>query len=221
MRQLQLFAPEMLGSSIRDTAEITVQVIHYSPLETVVRAGLKCVGLESKFEEYTKHPKTIESYIADKIKLGHLSLLGHINYTFEISGVSRALLQQWSRHSFVANSVQSTRWALKRILDGNWPQPALPATPSDEILKGKVIEAYYASLSTIREMLGKGYKNDEVKALIPECFPTSFLATMNAWEFHHIVKLRSGGTVMEEFRTLVWKMVEALPESHRFMFKGQ
>lgn len=41
---------------------------------------------------------------------GHRSVLEHISFTFEVSGVSRALLAQLSRHRHISLSVQSQRY---------------------------------------------------------------------------------------------------------------
>ena len=52
------------------------------------------------------------------INAGHESVLEHINLTYSIKGISRALLQELARHRHISLSVESTRHTLKKILDG-------------------------------------------------------------------------------------------------------
>ena len=45
----------------------------------------------------------------------HASTLEHLGYTFYISGISRALLQELARHRIASLSVKSTRYTLKEL----------------------------------------------------------------------------------------------------------
>ena len=48
-------------------------------------------------------------------KLKHKSVLEQLVYTFDISGVSRALLQELARHRMQSLTVKSTRYTLKEL----------------------------------------------------------------------------------------------------------
>ncbi len=48
-------------------------------------------------------------------KFKHASPLEHLVYTFYIQGISRALLQELSRHRIASLSVKSTRYTLKEL----------------------------------------------------------------------------------------------------------
>ena len=51
------------------------------------------------------------------IKAGHESVLEHITLTYSIKGISRALLQEVSRHRHISLSVESTRHTLRKYYD--------------------------------------------------------------------------------------------------------
>lgn len=46
----------------------------------------------------------------------HSSILEHISFNFFIDGISRACLQEWSRHRHMSQSVESTRYTMAKEL---------------------------------------------------------------------------------------------------------
>ena len=46
----------------------------------------------------------------------HGSILEHISFNFFIDGISRACLQEWSRHRHMSQSVESTRYTMAKEL---------------------------------------------------------------------------------------------------------
>lgn len=50
-------------------------------------------------------------------KLKHKSVLEQLHYQFDVSGISRALLQEFSRHRMMSQTVKSTRYTLKELKD--------------------------------------------------------------------------------------------------------
>ena len=59
--------------------------------------------------------------IMNVINKGHTSTLEHINFTFGVSGISRAMLIELSRHRIASMSVKSTRYTLKKDLVNEEP----------------------------------------------------------------------------------------------------
>jgi thymidylate synthase (FAD) len=133
-------------------------------------------------------------------------------YTFSIKGVSRALLQELARHRHVSMSVESTRWALKRIMEN-------PVSMEDLVLPEGVPD--YAKgkleflLNTAKGLLDRGFSNDVVKYLMPECIPTNIVLTLNLRELRHIYRLRTDKRALKEFRDLMKDILESLPTYHR------
>ena len=152
------------------------------------------------------------NFIKGLIDSGHESVIEHLVYTFSIKGVSRALLQELARHRHVSLSVESTRWALKRIMEN-------PVSMEDLVLPEGVPD--YAKgkleflLNTAKGLLDRGFSNDVVKYLIPECVPTSLVLTLNLRELRHIYRLRTDKRALNEFRDLMKDILESLPPYHR------
>lgn len=152
------------------------------------------------------------NFIKGLIDSGHESVIEHLVYTFSIKGVSRALLQELARHRHVSMSVESTRWALKRIMEN-------PVSMEDLVLPEGVPD--YAKgkleflLNTAKGLLDRGFSNDVVKYLIPECVPTNLVLTLNLRELRHIYRLRTDKRALKEFQDLMKDILESLPPYHR------
>lgn len=152
------------------------------------------------------------NFLKGLIDSGHESVIEHLVYTFSIKGVSRALLQELARHRHVSMSVESTRWALKRIMEN-------PVSMEDLVLPEGVPD--YAKgkleflLNTAKELLDRGFSNDVVKYLMPECIQTNIVLTLNLRELRHIYRLRKDKRALKEFQDLMKDILESLPTCHR------
>src|SRR5699024_7330040 len=89
-----------------------------------------------------------EDYLANILRQGHESVLEHASATFYLTGVSRALLTELSRHRHLSFSVRSQRFVDEGQRSIVIP-PALRGTPGEELLKMQADEAYdsYAELT--------------------------------------------------------------------------
>ena len=145
------------------------------------------------------------------IKLGHESILEHINLTYSIRGISRACLQEVSRHRHLSLSVESTRHTLKKYLDNEdewWPD-CFSEYPASYLVDWiyKIAEEY------------PDMPNDELKYYLPEFWPTNLVLTSNVRELRHILDLRTAPQALKEFRDLAHAMFEAVPEEFRYLLK--
>ena len=202
-----------------------VKLKHCTPLEVAVAAGLICTANLGKVNE-TDHTAFIKRLI-DK---GHTSVLEHIVYTFHITGITRGLLLELERHRNVSMSVESTRWALKKILKGNGL--ALPIdleamafnaladvlTPEQSVAFANAYEASCCLEDSIIALINAGAPNDRIKPFLQEGLKTNLYLTTNARELRHIITLRSQPDVYPEFRELAKKLKRATPSFHWFMY---
>ena len=180
----------------------TVKLIHCSGLDIAELAARTCTATTDKISDTWMD---CEAFLMRLVEQGHMSVFEHVNYTFSIKGVSRALLQELARHRHISLSVESTRWALKRIMASN-PEMVLP----------KSLEGVYVGLQMewIRSLLKEGIPNDEVKYLIPECLPTNLILTLNLRELIHIYRLRTSMRALKEFHDLMIDIAQCLPPPH-------
>jgi len=161
------------------------------------------------------------------LKNKHGSTIEHLNYTYDIDGISRALLQELVRHRHASYSVKSTRYTLKELKDElpyilykdlsrirNNANKFLVFTNNDEI-----DYASYGGLVTLQKRLKDSISNDIAKYCLPEAFKTSLVMTINARSLQNLLQLRTHKSALWEFRNLAKKLYEALPEDHKFLFK--
>ena len=81
-------------------------------VENAVLGALTCTGNEERVKEYEP-----VKFLTDLAERGHESVIEHINLTFRVEGISRALLQELARHRHISLSVRSTRYTLGNSLD--------------------------------------------------------------------------------------------------------
>jgi len=190
---------------------MTVRLLHNSPIELADLAIGKC---------WDKEAKDVGHMIERMYRVGnknkHASTLEHINYTFDIDGISRACLQELARHRHQSLSVKSTRYTLKEL-----------KTADDEDLEkflvqtdnGIINEINYATLLQVKRAVILGISNDLVKFSLPEAYKTSLVSTMNMRGLQNFLALRTSKAALWEIRELAKAMYEVIPDGHKFMMK--
>lgn len=144
-------------------------------------------------------------------------------YTFEIEGISRALLQELARHN--ANlTVRSTRYTLKQLksttitLDNVLDYCVIPPRLGKIVAKNW-LEDTLASLHRLQVYLEAGISNDVCKYQLPESFKTSLVWTINIRSLQNFLKLRTDKAALPEIQVLALAIYDALPESHKYMLE--
>ena len=162
--------------------------------------------------------------LLDIIKLGHESVLEHINLTYSIKGISRALLQELSRHRHISLSVESTRHTLKKQLADESPK-LLQAIREILPVKLRAVdspfywhEEYFAWLQHILKTHPE-MSDDELKYYLPEFWPTNLILATNIRELRHIIKLRTAPAALKEFQDLALALFLAVPEEYRYLLE--
>ena len=138
------------------------------------------------------------------IKAGHESILEHITLTYSIKGLSRACLQEVSRHRHISLSVESTRHTLRKKFDT--VSAGLPREYSEYLF------VVWSKLQDNPDL-----PNDELKYYLPEFWPTNLVLTSNVRELRHILKLRTAPAALKEFMELARAMYEAVPEQFKYL----
>lgn len=201
--------------------EIKVELLNYTPLSVATTAGLICTASEDKIIEYNDNV-----FLSKLAKAGHESVLEHINYNFVVSGISRSVLQQLARHRHISLSVQSTRWALKKLFANKenkkigvniFPE----SSTENEIVQqsyARIKEKYWDIMRALADLSENGESNDIVKYYLPEAFITKLMLTVNARELRWIFKLRTSGRALKEFRDLCQTIYNTIPDDHKFLY---
>ena len=90
---------------------MTVKLLHHTPLSVADTAISKCYAKEP-YTEVEKQQSRIHR-VANVSK--HSSTIEHLVYSFDIDGISRAVLQELARHRIASYTVKSTRYTLKEL----------------------------------------------------------------------------------------------------------
>ena len=193
---------------------MNIKLLNFTPLEIAIKAIRKCYdSCSDNLGE--KDMKLLESII----KNDHTSTIEHINYTFEIDGISRACLQELARHRHTSLSVESTRYTLRNLIqeykkDDFLYSDYLVLTGDNQMDQWSI-----DSLNRVISLLEAGYKNDQAKYLLPESYKTNLILTINARSLRNFLKLRSSSKALWEIRELANSIFNAIPDSHKILFK--
>lgn len=152
-------------------------------------------------------PKT---FLERAIKLEHFTVLEHIVLSFEISDISRDLLQQIARHRLVSICAESTRYCVRKQSCKAFVLEHFKENTNEFLFAMHFVEFAQAH----PEM-----QNDELKRFLPGFWPTNLAITLNARELRHILKLRTAPAAWKEFRELAMKMYKSIPEEYQYLFK--
>ena len=208
---------------------MTVKLLHNTPLWVASKAIRKCWASEDKsdtpIEAFTLRwsdpdiaigPKDKELIHRVGNKNKHASTLEHINYSFDIDGISRACLQELARHRHASMSVKSTRYTLKELKEAKYTTQAVMnfLVKVDEVTD----EYNFYALCKIREELKLGKSNDKVKYSLPEAYKTSLVWTINMRSLQNFLALRTNKAALWEIRDLANLIYNTLPEEHKYMY---
>jgi len=160
-------------------------------------------------------------------KLKHESVLEFCSFIFEISGISRGLLQELSRHRLASLTVKSTRYTINKELKTDqelFTVEGLPTKFAQNIAEKacvyplgltegqrrcQVVSNAFA-LASIGMALREGVSNDKVKYMLPESYKTSLQFSINLRSFINMYNLRRAKSALPEFQELVKKMFDTL-----------
>ena len=194
-----------------------VKLLHNTPLWVASKAIRKCWASEAKSDNGGEKDKELIYRVGNKNK--HASTLEHLNYTFDIDGVSRALLQEKARHRHASISVKSTRYTLKELKDkpndGSFDYRSLVVLTTDTRVNTSILRG----LSELQLRLREGISNDLVKYILPEAYKTSYVWTINARSLQNFLELRSSSAALWEIRLLAQAIYDAIPDDHKYLFK--
>ncbi|MBI4745136.1 MAG: FAD-dependent thymidylate synthase [Deltaproteobacteria bacterium] len=193
------------------------------PEEAVALAAKLCYssadisGLQEKIEA-----KDQKGFVEKLVKIGHMSPIEHVSFTFGIEGISRACSHQLVRHRVASYSQQSQRYVKAGGENGfNFIVPPSVIEAGKEgwfIEKMEHIQMWYDELV---EALGdKGEKsNEDARFLLPNAAETKIMVTMNARELLHFFRQRCCNRAQWEIRRMAEEMLRLAREAAPTIFR--
>lgn len=184
-----------------------VELLHCTPLEVADKAIAKCWDKQCETVNYERIKRV-------GVKFKHASTLEHVSYSFDIDGVSRALLQELARHRISSFSVKSSRYTLKEL------KSARGIEMVDFLVKtgnSLVDTANFQALLKVRNILNEGISNDIAKFALPEAYKTSLVWTVNLRSLRNFLSLRTDKSALWEIRKLAGAVFDAIPTDHKYL----
>lgn len=165
--------------------------------ELVEYAGRKCTASTERTGNNTAQ------FIKARIKQGHTSILEHVNFTFEIDGISRVCLAQLTRHRIgVSPSVESMRSVGQ--YDAEYITPELIKNNKELCdLYDSFIENTFHVYNTLNQ---NGIKFEDSRYVLPLATQTNLVLTVNLRALKHLFELRLDKAAQLEIQMLAQKM---------------
>jgi thymidylate synthase (FAD) len=190
--------------------EITLTQYTRQPLNTVYSAARTCTSTldyMGNLVDCQDIKKSTKAKLINKVlKARHMSVLEHVNLTFSISGVSRALTHQLVRHRVSSVSQQSQRY----VTIGEFKYVTPLSIQNNEIALDQYEWLMKYISDTYDEFIKKGIKPEDARFVLPNATETSLVWTMNLREFLHICNERLCVKTQWEFRNLIKDAVEEI-----------
>jgi thymidylate synthase (FAD) len=209
-----------------------IKLLSHQPLSNAVIGGRTCWNsfhkggcYQTATDDISDEDREFLSRTINKHK--HGSIAEHIVYCFTIKGVSRALLQELSRHRLASPSVRSSRYTLKE-LKGEEPfydskNDYYYSERAEKYIKithiTNVDKASIKALDNLRILVQQNVANDMLKYALPECYLTELTWTINARSLSNFLALRSSPAALWEIRDLTAALFDAIPMTHRFLYE--
>ena len=202
-----------------------------------VYAGRSCYESWSRPNEKTREDK---DYLRRTLfEQGHTSILEHATATFYITGVSRALLAEITRHRHLSFSVRSQRFVSEE--DANIVVPpaarkskATVVYDSEEFhddLKGSLPkalawwagEAAWNYEEIVEALQGEGLPRKQAReaarAVLPNMIETKIVVTGNLRAWHEVIERRTAPDADAEFQQVAGMIRDELKKLAPAIFK--
>lgn len=187
-------------------------------LSTVTAAINQCYSAKSG--ETLKESLTKEKQIRllnIVLGSGHLSTIEHLNFTFAIEGVSRALTHQLVRHRHASYSQQSQRYV--EFKEGKFEYILPPAIKAKPELSQKYDKFMQAAGAFYQELMEAGIKAEDARMILPNATETKIVMTMNARSLLNFLEHRLCVRAQWEIRKLAQLMLDILMQEVPEIFK--
>lgn len=158
--------------------------------------------------------KNIDKARDRAMESGHESIAEHITFTFDVSGVSRVLLAQLTRHRLASFSVQSQRYV-------NQKESRCVIPPS--IMENNTARAMFlchigAGKDLYSQFIEMGIPQEDARYVLAEATETTLLMTMNVRELRHFFSLRMCNRAQWEIRNMANEMYRQCKEVAPLLF---
>lgn len=156
-----------------------------------------------------------EKILREVIRSGHLSILEFVDFTFEISDVSRSLTHQLVRHRIASYAQQSQRHVTSDM-GFHIPQSIY----HNETYHDKYVRLLNDIGNLYFEMMDKGIPREDARYILPNATHTKIIVKMNARSLIQFFNLRCCSHAQFEIRLLANEMLAICRDKEPIIFEG-
>ena len=177
---------------------MNVELISYTPnpIEAIERAASTCYDSMPTGGKIMRHC----------YKSGHHSVLEFADFSFKITGVSRALTHQLVRHRMASYAQRSQRYCTEDGFEFVTPR----SIAKDEASLAVYNETMDAITKAYEELLAKGVPAEDARMLLPNACCTQICVKMNLRALIHFCNERLCTCAQWEIREMARGMVKAV-----------
>ena len=196
-----------------------VNLIKYTPepekmIAAAARLCYSPAGVDELEDELSN--EDIKKLVRFVIKSGHHSTVEHINFTFAIEGVSRALTHQLVRHRIASYNQQSQRYV--KFKD-NFEYITPPSLKKDKDIREKYDSLISSIHNLYMELLDSGIEAEDARYILPNASETKIIVSMNSRELLHFFTLRCCNRAQWEIRELAIRMLKLVKNVAPLVFE--
>ena len=167
--------------------------------------------------DYEKWEKKNENFVKELIKMNHLGILEHIQFTFHLSEVSRCLTHQLVRHRMASYLQMSSRHVDLSFDSYETPQSILDHWNPNT--RRKYNHAMMNARTLYRELVRDGIPKEDARYIIPDGNHTHISMTANARELRHFFELRCKKDAQWEIQSVAKEMLKICYETYPVLFE--
>lgn len=211
--------------------KMKVTLLSHTPNpENLIAAAAKLCYSNASIDELLSKisDESASDFVGMLSEIGHESPTEHINFTFAIQGVSRALLAQITRHRIASYSVQSQRY-VKENAFGYVIPPEIEKIPLAKEKFEKAMQIAQLHYDELTQILKAEHYNtliqnaveekqanrqaekqaiEDARFVLPNACDTKMILTMNARSLHNFFKHRGCNRAQWEIKAVADEMLK-------------
>jgi thymidylate synthase (FAD) len=195
---------------------VEVELIDYTSDGISKIARMARATRKNKIEkpEYCIDKEKNEKFVKALIKVKHLGILEHINFTFHVSEVSRALSHQLVRHRIGFSYLQMSSRHAKPEEKGYITPPTMKLENLSTEKHMIVSELFNNNIEMIyrayEELINLDIPIEDARYVLPPAFFTHISFTVNLRAARHFLELRLDNSAQWEIATLALRMYDII-----------
>jgi len=162
------------------------------------------------------HSSINDNILRKIIKLGHLSVIEHVSFTYLLEGISRVTTHQLVRHRLASYSQQSHRYTRIEENDFICPHSIRNNKEAYSLFQKNIKD----NLETYNKLIEMGIKKEDARYIIPQAVTSNIMVTMNARELLNFFRLRCTKNAQWEIRELANRMIKLAKEKSPIIFEN-